>query len=98
LKQRSLEVIRIYRGVIEEDARRAESQFSFYLVEAAVVTLGVCYERVPRCGGSVYHPCVANDSGLRGDACNPQGTNPLVGQGRCRRQRQFIHTLFGTAA
>src|SRR5262249_28234270 len=55
LKERSLEVIRIYRGLIEEDARRPESEFSFYLDEAALVTLGVCYERVPRFGGGVYH-------------------------------------------
>jgi len=41
---------------LEEDASRKESQFSFYLDEAALVTLGVCYERVPRFGGGVYHP------------------------------------------
>lgn len=56
LKERSLEVIRIYRGLVEEDATRPESQFTFYLDEAALVTLGVCYERVPRFGGGVYHP------------------------------------------
>jgi len=56
LKERSLEVIRIYRGLIEEDARRPESQFAFYLDEAALVTLGVCYERLSRFGGGVYHP------------------------------------------
>src|SRR6516225_6081626 len=56
LKERSLEVIRIYRGLIEEDDSRPESSFSFYLEEAAFVTLGVCYERVPRFGGGVYHP------------------------------------------
>jgi ParB family chromosome partitioning protein len=56
LKERSMEVIRIYRGLIDEDARRPESQFSFYLDEAALVTLGVCYERTPRFGGGVYHP------------------------------------------
>jgi len=55
LKERSLEVIRIYRGLVEEDAKRPESQFAFYLEEAALVTLGVCYERVPRFGGGVYH-------------------------------------------
>jgi ParB family chromosome partitioning protein len=55
LKERSLEVIRIYRGLVEEDASRPESQFSFYLEEAALVTLGVCYERVPRFGGGAYH-------------------------------------------
>ena len=56
LKERALEVIRIYRGLVDEDATRPESQFSFYLDEAALVTLGVCYERVPRFGGGVYHP------------------------------------------
>ncbi len=56
LKERALEVIRIYRGLVDEDASRSESQFAFYLDEAALVTLGICYERVPRFGGGVYHP------------------------------------------
>src|SRR6266536_5988493 len=55
LKERALEVIRIYRGLVEEDATRPESQFAFYLDEPALVTLGVCYERFPRFGGGVYH-------------------------------------------
>ncbi len=55
LKERSLEVIRIYRGLVEEDASRPESKFAFYLDEPALVTLGVCYERVPRFGGGAYH-------------------------------------------
>ena len=56
LKERSLEVISIYRGLVDEDATRPESQFAFYLDQAALVTLGVCYERVPRFGGGAYHP------------------------------------------
>src|SRR5262249_46440472 len=56
LKERALEGIRIYRGLLDEDASRPESQFAFYLDEAALVTLGICYERVPRFGGGVYHP------------------------------------------
>jgi len=56
LKERALEVIRIYRGLVDEDASRSESKFAFYLDEAALVTLGICYERVPRFGGGVYHP------------------------------------------
>src|SRR5246127_5032615 len=56
LKERALEVIRIYRGLVEEDAKRPESQFPFYLEESALVTLGVCYEQAPRFGGGVYHP------------------------------------------
>jgi ParB family chromosome partitioning protein len=55
LKERSLEVIRIYRGLVDDDASRPESNFAFYLEESALVTLGVCYERVPRFGGGAYH-------------------------------------------
>jgi len=55
LKERSLEVIRIYRGLVEDDASRHESDFAFYLEESALVTLGVCYEGVPRFGGGAYH-------------------------------------------
>jgi hypothetical protein len=67
-----LEVIRIYRGLVEEDATRSESQFAFYLDETALVTLGVCYERVPRFGGGAYHPILRRletftDEPLRAD-------------------------------
>lgn len=55
LKERALEVIRIYRGLVEEDASRPESGFAYYLEESALVTLGVCYERAPRFGGGAYH-------------------------------------------
>jgi ParB family chromosome partitioning protein len=56
LKERSLEAIRIYRDLLGEDGTRPESRFSFYLEEAAFVTLGICYEQAPRFGGGVYHP------------------------------------------
>ena len=39
-----------------EDSTRPESRFSFYLDDAALVTLGVCYEQAPRFGGGVYYP------------------------------------------
>jgi ParB family chromosome partitioning protein len=55
LKERSLEVIRIYRGLLEEDSSRPEQSFEFYLEEPAFVTLGVCYEREPRFAGGAYH-------------------------------------------
>jgi len=55
LKERALEVVRIYRGLVDDDASRAESNFAFYLEESTLVTLGVCYERVPRFGGGAYH-------------------------------------------
>src|SRR2546425_1005023 len=56
LKERSLEVARIYRGLIDEDDSRKETAFAFYLEEAALVTLGFCYEKKPAFAGGAYHP------------------------------------------
>ena len=58
LRERSLEVIRIYRGLIEEDAKRPESGFAFYLEEASLVTLGICYGRNGKFAGGAYNPIV----------------------------------------
>lgn len=58
LKERSLEVARIYRGLIEDDASRKETDFAFYLEEAALVTLGFCYEKKPAFAGGAYFPIV----------------------------------------
>jgi len=58
LKERSLEVVRIYHGLVEEDDSRPESDFAFYLEEAALVTLGHCYEQTPKFAGAAYHPIV----------------------------------------
>jgi len=56
LKERSLEVGRIYRGLIHEDDSRKETAFALYLEEAALVTLGFCYEKKPAFAGGAYHP------------------------------------------
>lgn len=58
LREKSLEVIRIYRGLIDEDAKRAESGFSFYLEEASFVTLGLCYENNGKFAGGAYNSIV----------------------------------------
>jgi ParB family chromosome partitioning protein len=56
LKERALEVIRIYKGLIAEDGARAETDFAFYLEEAALVTLGLCYEKKGNFAGGAYAP------------------------------------------
>jgi ParB family chromosome partitioning protein len=58
LREKALEVIRIYRGLIDEDAQRAESGFAFYLEEASLVTLGICYEKNGKFAGGAYNPVV----------------------------------------
>jgi len=56
LRERSLEVIRIYKGLIDEDDSRGEDSFAFYLEEAALVTLGLCYEKKGNFAGGAYAP------------------------------------------
>ncbi|HKE97179.1 MAG TPA: ParB N-terminal domain-containing protein, partial [Povalibacter sp.] len=56
LRERSLEVIRIYKGLIDEDANRPEKDFAFYLEDPALVTLGLCYEKRGNFAGGAYHP------------------------------------------
>ncbi len=58
LKEKSLEVIRIYKGLIEESPSRKEAEFAFYLEEGSFVTLGICYEKNPRFSGGVYNSFV----------------------------------------
>jgi ParB family transcriptional regulator, chromosome partitioning protein len=58
LREKALEVIRIYRGLIDEDGRRPETGFKHYLEEASLVTMGVCYERNGKFAGGAYNPIV----------------------------------------
>src|ERR687896_1867239 len=58
LREKALEVIRIYRNLLDEDASRSEAGFSFYLEEASLVTLGICYEKNGKFAGGAYNPIV----------------------------------------
>jgi ParB family chromosome partitioning protein len=58
LREKSLEVIRIYRGLLDEDDSRAETGFAFYLEEASLVTLGICYQKNGKFAGGAYNPVV----------------------------------------
>jgi ParB family chromosome partitioning protein len=68
LKEKSLEVIRIYRGLLAEDGARPEKQFVFYLEEASFVTLGLCYEKLPRFSGGAYNSIVRRLSAFSQDS------------------------------
>jgi ParB family chromosome partitioning protein len=58
LREKALEVIRIYRGLLDEDGARAENGFAFYLEEASLVTMGLCYEKNGKFAGGAYNPIV----------------------------------------
>jgi ParB family transcriptional regulator, chromosome partitioning protein len=70
LREKALEVIRIYRGLLEEDASRAESGFSFYLEEASLVTLGICYEKNGKFAGGSYNPIVRRLTAFSDESIN----------------------------
>lgn len=56
LKEKSLEVIRMFRGLMEDGTRKAEEDFAFQFEEPHFVTLGLLYEKFPRFSGSVHAP------------------------------------------
>src|SRR5437763_15370679 len=51
LRDKSLEVIRIFRNLMEETPGKTEKEFSYYLEQASLVTLGVCYDKNSKLSG-----------------------------------------------
>jgi ParB family transcriptional regulator, chromosome partitioning protein len=58
LKDKSLEVIRIFRNLMEESAHKAEKEFGYYFEEASFIKMGLCYEQNAKFSGGVYHSFV----------------------------------------
>ena len=58
LKDKSLEVIRIFRNLMEDRAEKPEKDFGYYFEEASYITMGLCYEQAPRFSGGVYNSFV----------------------------------------
>ena len=56
LKERSVEVIRIYRWLVESRGREPEASFEFYLEDPSLATLGIAYEQRRMFAGGAYHP------------------------------------------
>ena len=56
LKEKSLEVIRMCRGLIEQGEKRNEDAFSFQFEEPYFLTLGLLYEKYPRFAGGAFSP------------------------------------------
>src|SRR5262245_46000212 len=62
LREKSLEVIRMYRAMAEAD-RTLESGHALEFEEPAFATLGICYERNGRFGGGAYQPILRRVDG-----------------------------------
>jgi ParB family chromosome partitioning protein len=56
LKEKSLEVIRMYRALADASPSKSEEDFAFEFEEAYYITLGLLYERHPRFVGGAFSP------------------------------------------
>jgi ParB family transcriptional regulator, chromosome partitioning protein len=59
LRDKSLEVIRMYRARLEQHPRAAEKEFAFEFERAHFITLGILYDKKPRFSGGVYAPLLS---------------------------------------
>jgi ParB family chromosome partitioning protein len=59
LRDKALEVIRMYRARLEEHPRAEEKDFAFEMERPHYVTLGILYDRKPRFSGGVYAPLLS---------------------------------------
>jgi ParB family transcriptional regulator, chromosome partitioning protein len=59
LRDKALEVIRMYRARLEHHPRAAEKDFAFEFERAHFITLGLLYEANPRFSGGAYAPLLS---------------------------------------
>ncbi len=56
VKEKSLEVIRMYRGLLQEDGKASEEEYAFQFEAPHFITLGLLYEARPRFAGGAFAP------------------------------------------
>ena len=59
LRDKALEVIRMYRARLAEQPRRVEKEFAFEFERAHFITLGLLYEKKPKFSGGAYAPILS---------------------------------------
>jgi len=59
LRDKGLEVIRMYRARLEQHPRAGEKEFAFEFERAHFITLGILYDKKPRFSGGVYAPLLS---------------------------------------
>lgn len=67
LKEKSLEVIRMYRGLLKEERRNSEEDYAFQFESPHFITLGLLYEKNARFAGGAFAPILRRvDKFLKG--------------------------------
>ncbi len=64
LKEKSLEVIRMYRALAEEQPRRGEQDYTFQFEAPHFITLGLLYEKDKRFAGGAFAPILKRVDGF----------------------------------
>jgi len=64
LKEKSLEVIRMHRGLTEAQPGKGEQDFTFEFESAHLITLGLLYERNRRFAGGAFAPILRRVDGF----------------------------------
>jgi ParB family chromosome partitioning protein len=58
LRERSLEVARMAQDLAKKTPGKKETDYQLEFEEAALITIGLCYEERPRFSGGAYHPLI----------------------------------------
>ena len=58
LRERSLEVARMARDLAQKTPQMKEADYMLEFDEAALITIGLCYEKRGRFSGGAYHPLI----------------------------------------
>ena len=67
LKEKSLEVIRMYRGLVEDEPQSGEDDYTFQFEAPHFITLGLLYEQNKRFAGGAFAPILRRvDKFLKG--------------------------------
>ena len=56
LKEKSLEVIRMYKGLAQDEPRKGETDYAFQFESPHLITLGLLYEENKRLAGGAFAP------------------------------------------
>ena len=67
LKEKSIEVVRMYRGLLKEELRNSEEDYAFQFESPHFITLGLLYEKNARFAGGAFAPILRRvDKFLKG--------------------------------
>jgi len=81
LKEKSLEVVRMYRGLCEDEPRKGESDYAFQFEAPHLITLGLLYEENRRFAGGAFAPILKRvDKFLDGSFAKTRGTREERGR------------------